>query len=244
MEVTVSFKTKKVYNRFMRNYHSNKGTNLSPKNCDLMHDGGSFLSGLKSIGKDIGKKALKEVVKGGVKGVKGLIKESAPNGVFGQIANGVADVGLDFASGQINKKVDGLGMIPLAGRNHRDQWARVQAFQAQQAQGSGFMDVAKSMAKKAVKSKIGKDLMKQGINAMANQASTYIPQSGMAGVIGNTINNAVKQEAVKQVEGMGMSAGIPYNSLGGNGLAQNVSNINDKMARVRSFKKGGSFRLP
>lgn len=240
MEVTIQFKSKKDYNRFLRNYNSNKGFVISPKNCDILHDGSGFLDVAKSFGKDIAKKTLKEGVKAGVKAIKGA--NSLP-GPLGQIGNQIVDVGADFATGAINKKVDGLG-IGMVGNTLSSIPPQARAAWLRNHQGAGFLDQAKKMAKKAAKSKIGKDLMKAGINAASNQAANYIPQSGMAGVIGNTLNNAVKQEATKQVEGMGISSGIPYNSLGGNGLAQNINNINDRMAHARSFKRGGSFRLP
>lgn len=61
--------------------------------------------------------------------------------------------------------------------------------------GMGFMSNAMSAGKKLAKTKLAKDLMKQGVKAGAKYASNYIPSS---------VANAIAEEAIDQVEGQGL----------------------------------------
>lgn len=209
MEVTIEFKTKKDYRRFMRNYHAGKGTTLSHKNVNIAHEGEGFLDVMKGVGKDIGKKVLKEVVKKGAQELKNKVISKAPGAL-----QGVGNTLVDLASSETQKKVNGMGLFSNA----------------------------MSMAKNASKSKLGKDLMKAGVNAVSQQVSNKLKnQTGFVGGVGSVLNNAVKNEAMKAIEANGSGF---QNHLGGNGLNQSVANVNDRMAYVRAHRKGGSFKLP
>jgi hypothetical protein len=209
MEVTIEFKTKKDYRRFMRNYHLGNGTTISQKHVNISHEGEGFLDSIKSVGKDLGKTVLKEVVKKGAQELKNKVISKAPAGL-----NTIGNTLVDLASNETQKKVNGMGLFSNA----------------------------MSMAKNASKSKIGKDLMKAGVNAVSQQVSNKLEnQTGMVGGIGSVLNNAVKNEAMKAIEANGSGF---QNYLGGNGLNQSVANVNDRMAYVRAHKRGGSFRLP
>jgi hypothetical protein len=214
MQVSLNFKTKRDYNRFMRNYHAGKGTNISKKNCDLEVEGYGFFDAVKSIGKDIGKKVVKDVATAGIKAgsemAKGAIRSRV--GPLGGVTDALIDAGARAGQQQVNKKISGMGLF----------------------------DGMQKIGMRAVNSKVGKDLIKMGIQEGAKQAKKGLAyktwdRSG----IGNAVINATENALVNKVGGA-----LQYSdSLGGNGLAESVSNINSKMARVRSFR-GGSFRLP
>lgn len=217
MQVVVNFKSKKHYNRFMRNYHSGKGTNLSDKNCEVSVDGSGFFDVVKSVGKEVGKKALKEVSNAGIKAgtemAKGAIRSRL--GPLGGVSDAIIDAGARAGQNQVNQKINGLG----------------------------FFDGMKQIGMNAVNSKIGKDLVRAGIQEGSKQIKRQIANNTanrpLLGGFGTTLAGASEKALLNKVGGA-----ITYSdSLGGNGLAQSVSNINDKMARVRAFR-GGSFRLP
>lgn len=214
MQVSLNFKTKRDYNRFIRNYHAGKGTNISKKNCEIETEGSGFFDAVKSIGKDIGKKVAKDVANAGIKAgsemAKGAIRSRV--GPLGGVSDALIDAGARAGQQQVNKKISGLGLF----------------------------DGMKEIGMRAANSKVGKDLIKAGIKEGARQAKRGLAyktwdRSG----IGNAVIGATENALVNKVGGA-----LAYSdSLGGNGLAESVSNINSKMARVRSFR-GGSFRLP
>lgn len=53
MEVSISFKTKSAYNKFMRNMRNGKGTVISSKNADVSMEGGNILGDIKKVGQKI-----------------------------------------------------------------------------------------------------------------------------------------------------------------------------------------------
>lgn len=91
MEVTLSFKTKAQYSKFMRNFRNGKGTVISNKNVDLGAEGegiGEFFNDvgrkIKRAGKDI-KKYGKQAVKIALPGI-GAVAGDMVGGPFGGVA--------------------------------------------------------------------------------------------------------------------------------------------------------------
>jgi hypothetical protein len=218
MEITLSFSSKKNYNKFMRNYANGKGTVISSKNADLISSEvsgnmqgegfGDFVRGVKNVGKsavksDIGKALIKEGIRAGA---QGATMAMASRGVPMPIAGIVSNAGAQYA----NQRVDGLG----------------------------FLSNLKSAGKSALTSNIGKTIAKEGIKLGTNMARDQLAQRGYDGAITNTLLSAGNQLANQQINSMGQG-------FGGPGLSESIANINQmKMSRVRAHKRGGSFRLP
>jgi hypothetical protein len=207
MEVTIVFSSKKAYNKFMRNYRNGKGTNISPKDVEVVGAGfGDFMRNVgntvKSVAKsDVGKALIKEGIKAGKQGAAAAMMS---RGMNPQLAMGISDIGANVATQQVN--------------------------------GMGFLSNLKNAGKSALKSDLGKSLGKLAVNEGFNQLNNQMAQRGYSNNVTNALSGIAQKELNSQISGMG---------FGGDGLNQSVQNMHsDRMARVRSYKKGGSFRLP
>jgi hypothetical protein len=105
-----------------------------------------------------------------------------------------------------------------------------------QVDGMGFLSNLKNAGKNAIKSDLAKSLGKLAVNEGFNQLNNQMAQRGYSNNITNALSGLAQKEMNSQISGMG---------FGGDGLSQSVQNMHsERMARVRSYKKGGSFRLP
>lgn len=235
MEVTISFKTKSAYNKFMRNMRNGKGTIVSNKTASLSMDGEGFGDMLKSVGKQVGKKILNEGIKAGARAIKQNVISKAPMGL-----NVIGDTLVDLAADQSQKQVNGMGLYPILGYNHRNQYHP--ELWVKKSQGAGLFDTAKALAKKASKSKIAGDLGKMALNAGKQQLQQQLNNrtSGFANQLGNIVLNEATNQANSQLQQYQGSGYV--NSLGGNGLLSN--SVLNGISKSSRKKVGGSFRMP
>ncbi len=113
--------------------------------------------------------------------------------------------------------------------------------------GSGFGDFMKNMAKKAVSSDIAKNLAKKAISTVVNKTADFIDSktgnTGIASSLANPLANVATQQVQNQMDkaGQGMRRG---RKSAQNIYGMGANSIAERMAMVRSYKKGRSILSP
>ena len=234
MEVSISFKTKSAYNKFLRNMRNGKGSIVSNKTASLSMNGEGFGDMLKSVGKTVGKQILNEGIKAGAKAIKQQVISKTPMGL-----NTIGNTLVDLASDQGQKQVKGMG-LPYGYVGGPSSIPRPELW-ASRKSGAGLFDVAKSLAKKASKSKIAGDLGNLAIKAGKQQLQQQLNNntSGFAKQLGNVVLNEATNQASSQLQNY--QGGGYSDFLGGNALLSN--SINNNLSKSHKKAYGGSFRL-
>lgn len=178
MEITVSFTSKKAYNKFLRNYQNGKGTNIKPSEVEIV--GGSFLDTMRNVGSkalSIGKKAARSDIG------KAILREGI----------NVGAQGATYALASRGVPMPIAGILTNAGSNYANQ----------QVDGMGFLSNMKSAGRSAISSGIGKAVLREGVKLGTNIARDQLAQRGYDGAITNTLLNTGNQLASQQINGMG-----------------------------------------
>jgi len=222
MEVSLSFKSKAQYNKFMRNMRNGKGTVISQKNVD-MASGGNILNdikktankvigGIKKVGRNKEVKKFMNSIRPALREIKSIGKQAVHQKISDMAMAGADNLGpndilkkqaLNVVANTAHEKVAGLGFKPA------------------------------SLKKLMKPVNAGMRAIKTGVRANMPKALTNMPRANMTqfGAFGSPDYLANVAKGAGYVD-----------SLGGDGVLQSVQNINS-VGKGKS-KKGGSFTLP
>lgn len=133
MEVSLSFKSKAQYNKFMRNMRNGKGTVISQKNVD-MASGGNILNdikktankvigGIKKVGRNKEVKKFMNSIRPALREIKSIGKQAVHQKISDMAMAGADNLGpndilkkqaLNVVANTAHEKVAGLGFKPAS----------------------------------------------------------------------------------------------------------------------------------
>jgi len=259
MEVTVSFKTKAGYNKFMRNMRNGKGTVLSNKNVDLAMEG----EGVKDFFNDVGKKIKKygkQATKIALPSALGAIGSvgGVPGSIAGMTAGQmIADNAIGKGIGQDIKRAVRRGVQGIKGIARRKEVKRAMnsirpALRELKKIGKEAMHQKIAETALNMASNLGENdpLKQQALSVIANEAHGKVAGLGFKkmptlnmtrwGKFGSPeyyANLAKSKQQTQEQIGKGYS-----DSLGGDALLSN--SVSNMTSTKRKKTSGGSFKLP
>jgi hypothetical protein len=238
------------FNRFNSNIKNGKGVIIKPSHWESAEysSGEGIWDSIKSVAKEQGKSLAKQALNKGLDMAKNKVNQKI-SGV-GVVAEGE---GFNSFLKSVSKGANKIGRLKVVKElgNTIKPITRVAKQKLQQqainainnpqmmsspqtmavgatTAGTGFFDTLKDVAKTQAKS-----LAKKALDKGVDMAKAKVNQKLSGGsIVGRPVNNETIQDAKTNIRN-GMN--LPSQN-------QIPTNLNNRMAYVRSFKKGGSFR--